>query len=133
MNTRYHLLGDSAYPISEHLLTPYRDYGNLTQSERSFNRAFCATRVKIENAFGLLKGRFRQLNTTEFLTVCKTSHFIIACCVLHNICIDNDDLFDVDFDELPHDNVGQVPECTMETSKREGELKRDHICKALNM
>ncbi|XP_037807843.1 putative nuclease HARBI1 [Lucilia sericata] len=55
---KYHLLGDSAYPIREFLMTPFRDYGNLSESEKKYNLKFCRTRVKIENAFGVLKGRF---------------------------------------------------------------------------
>ncbi|XP_036343532.1 putative nuclease HARBI1 [Rhagoletis pomonella] len=58
---KYHLLGDSAYPIRNYLLTPYGDYGNLTEHEKTYNYNFSQTRVRIENAFGLLKCRFRQL------------------------------------------------------------------------
>lgn len=58
---QYHILGDLAYPIREWLLTPFRDYGSLDNSEKTYNIRFCSTRVLIENIFGLLKGRFRQL------------------------------------------------------------------------
>jgi len=34
---QYHILGDSAYPIREKLLNPFRDYGSLDNSEKSFN------------------------------------------------------------------------------------------------
>lgn len=93
----YHLLGDSAYQLREHLLTPYKDYGNLTEGERIFNKKFCATRVKIENAFGKLKGRFRQLMRLDFHNVEIMAKFIMACCAMHNLCIDNNDTID---DEL---------------------------------
>ncbi|XP_018371325.1 PREDICTED: putative nuclease HARBI1 isoform X1 [Trachymyrmex cornetzi] len=55
---KFHILGDSAYSIREWLMIPFRDYGNLSDKQRKFNKRFCATRVKIENAFGLLKARF---------------------------------------------------------------------------
>nr|CAI5825399.1 unnamed protein product [Callosobruchus analis] len=54
LGNRYHIIGDAAYPISENLLTPYRDYGNITPIQ-----------VLIVNSFGLLKGRFRQLMKTR--------------------------------------------------------------------
>lgn len=63
---RWHILGDSAYPLKKWLLTPYRDYGQLTPAQRNFNYKFCSTRVKIENAFGLLKSKWRQLLRTDF-------------------------------------------------------------------
>ncbi|XP_071652496.1 putative nuclease HARBI1 [Temnothorax longispinosus] len=52
--TKYHILGDGAYPIREWLIVPYKDYGNLSERQL-FNKKFCATRVLRENAFGLLK------------------------------------------------------------------------------
>lgn len=91
---KYHILGDAAYPIREWLIIPYKDYGNLSENQKMFNKQFCATRVLIENTFGLLKGRFRQLIEVDMHNVDKISKFIISCCVLHNLCIDNNDEFD---------------------------------------
>ena len=48
---KYYLLGDSAYPLREYLLTPFYDYGNLNNSEKNYNLKFSTTHVKIENAF----------------------------------------------------------------------------------
>nr|CAI5842146.1 unnamed protein product [Callosobruchus analis] len=62
LGNMYHII--PAYPISENLLTPYRDYGNLTPMQENYNYKFSKTRVLIENSFGLLKGRFRQLMKT---------------------------------------------------------------------
>lgn len=56
-----HLLGDSAYPCSINLITPYKDNGHLTRNQQKFNRAHSATRVVIEQSFGFLKSRFRCL------------------------------------------------------------------------
>ena len=49
-----HILGDGAYPIREVIMVPYKDYGNLSENNKKFNKRFCATRVLIENTFGLL-------------------------------------------------------------------------------
>ncbi|CAN8016844.1 unnamed protein product [Ixodes persulcatus] len=88
---KYHILGDAAYPVREHLITPFRDYGKLTQAQRDFNFKLSQTRVKIENAFGVMKARFRQLLLLEFWRVKKATKFMLACCVLHNLCILNGD------------------------------------------
>ncbi|XP_063216955.1 putative nuclease HARBI1 [Bacillus rossius redtenbacheri] len=91
---RWHLLGDAAYPLREWLLTPYRDYGHLTEAQKTYNKTHSACRVHVENAFGILKQRFRQLIRLDFWTVDKVSKFVMSCCVLHNRCIDGDDLWD---------------------------------------
>ncbi|XP_011860760.1 PREDICTED: putative nuclease HARBI1, partial [Vollenhovia emeryi] len=96
----WHILGDAAYPLKKYLITPYRDYGNLTEEQRNFNYKFAACRVKIENAIGLLKVRFRQLIRLDFHTVQRSCKFIIACCTLHNLCILHEDEFDDLFEEI---------------------------------
>jgi len=95
MGKDYHIIGDAAYPLSINLITPYKNYGTLNATETTFNNAFCKARVKIENTFGILKARFRQLIRLEMWSVLKMSKFIIACCVLHNLCIDRNDNLEV--------------------------------------
>lgn len=84
------ILGDKAYPVMEWLIPPYVDRGNLTRIQRQFNFQVSQTRQVIERAFALLKGRFRRLkyldmNRTDLIPVT-----VLAACVLHNLCIDND-------------------------------------------
>jgi len=50
-----HILGDSAYPCDTFLMCPYCDNGHLTKRQKHFNVVLSATRVVIEQAFGLLK------------------------------------------------------------------------------
>lgn len=121
---QYHLLGDGAYGIHEYLLTPYRDYGTLDEGQKIYNKAFSATRVLIENAFGLLKNRFRQLMKLEYHDVDKMAKFIICCCVLHNICIDNKDFVETE-DSVDAEDANE--ENTEETLRTNGEKKRDAI------
>ncbi|XP_065073848.1 putative nuclease HARBI1 [Ochlerotatus camptorhynchus] len=138
---RYHLLGDAAYPVREYLLIPYKDYGNLTIKQRNYNRKHCQTRVRIENSFGVLKQRFRQLTRLDFFHVERMCKFVIACCTLHNMCIDQNDHYeeDEDPDEINDETRGNVPNnlptgsqsSRNATLRRLGELKRTEISENL--
>ena len=48
--------------------------------------------MSIERAFGLLKGRFRRLFYIDCLKPALIVRYIIDSCILHNICIKNDDV-----------------------------------------
>ncbi|CAG8619642.1 11842_t:CDS:2 [Diversispora eburnea] len=45
---------DSDYANNDWLLVPYKDNGHLTQVQNHYNYIDSATRIKIEQAFGLL-------------------------------------------------------------------------------
>ena len=50
-----------------------------------------ATRVVVENAFGLLKSRFRRLRFFESPSIPFITNCVGVACVLHNICLLKDD------------------------------------------
>lgn len=54
-----------------------------------YNRLHKRTRSTIERTFGSLKGRWRCLFSARALHYCPETagKIIIACCVLHNLCI----------------------------------------------
>ena len=89
-----HILADAAYPLQRWLITPYRDNGHLTPSQRHFNTMLSSNRVTIERAFGLLKGRFPRLTHLVVNKVESAVDIIMACCVFHNICIQQSDIID---------------------------------------
>lgn len=125
----YHILGNLAYGLSQNVLTPYRGE-NLTQEQTAFNRRFSKARVKIENAFADLKGRFRQLVRVDLWSVLKISKFIICCCVLHNLCIENDD-FLIENYEQPEHLEDADHENNEEPHRTVAEAKRDRIAAGL--
>lgn len=106
------IIGDSAYPCLRNLLTPYKDNGNLSPTERNFNIKLSHCRISIEHSFGLLKQKFRQLYHLKLRDISLICHFIRACCVLHNLCLGfeethqeyNEDINDQELQENVEDN-----------------------------
>lgn len=97
----FHLLGDSAYPNIRWLLTPFKQHQVLTREMRKYNTVHSSMRMKVEIAIGMLKGRFRRLKFVESNDITKVCSVVISACILHNICILNDDLVDVLEDNQP--------------------------------
>ena len=55
------ILGDPAYPLLQWIMKPYSDNGRLSQLLHLFNYRLSHARVGAENAFGILKARWRCL------------------------------------------------------------------------
>ena len=130
-----HLLGDPAYPLTERLLVPYKDTGRLGRREHNFNYRLSTARCTIERAFALLKGRFRRLKALDMSRVDRIPQVIIACCVLHNVCIEQLDSIDAD-----SDTSDLSAECAEDSERRSdfssgarkaGQHKRDMIATKL--
>ncbi|XP_029466582.1 putative nuclease HARBI1 [Rhinatrema bivittatum] len=82
------LLGDGGYGCKPWLLTPLQN--PRTASDRRYNEAHGSTRNVIERTFGVLKGRFRCLDRSGGAlqySAEKVVSIILACCMLHNICL----------------------------------------------
>jgi len=137
-----HIVADEAYPLSTWLLTPYKESNQMNQAQRLYNNKLSSARQLIDCAFKLLKRRFRQLSRLDFHQVDTASKFLIACCVLHNICIFAKDYVD---DYLPSDIEEEAllynhpcpetsdPESNNSEahSRQLGEIKRDRIAQDL--
>ena len=80
------ILGDSGYPCRRWLMTPYPNPQGAAQER--YNVAHKATRVGVEQAFGLLKRRFHILHGEVRLATGIVPQLVAACAVLHNMAID---------------------------------------------
>ncbi|KYN27563.1 Putative nuclease HARBI1, partial [Trachymyrmex cornetzi] len=91
-NEDSHLVGDCAYALHEHLLVPYKDNGHLSAAQKHYNFCQFSARVVVERYFDLLKTRLRSLvHCLPMTRIDLMAEYIVACCVIHNICILNKD------------------------------------------
>lgn len=91
-----HLVGDAAYSLSKTLLVPYKDNGQLTVRNRNYNYCLSATRMVVERCIALLKTRFRiLLDKFPMKRTDLIPKYIMACCVLHNICLLTNDMIEI--------------------------------------
>ncbi|XP_071636848.1 putative nuclease HARBI1 isoform X2 [Temnothorax longispinosus] len=125
-----HIIADAAYAIHPHVIVPFRDNGHLTTFQKNYNFCLSSTRMAIERAFGLLKVRFRiLLDCLPLTNIKKIPQVILACCVLHNICILRNDEFPV----IVCPNItNTVPDVT-QTGTELGNIKRNKIMQELRM
>lgn len=109
----------------------FRDTGRLTQLQIRHNRTLSACRVVIENAFGILKGRWRVLSYIDVGSVKRAVLIASACIFLHNFCLLNLD----DFEDIEVLSMGQVENINEDYSEggdeQAGIAKRDIICSQL--
>lgn len=92
------ILGDGAYPTKSWLLPVKRNHRRnpLTGSDIKFNKCISRMRVRIENCFAALKGRFPSVEELRISIkntkkdVNRANNWVLACCILHNFCLQHD-------------------------------------------
>ena len=108
-----------------------------TQAEIRYNRAHTHTRVVIERCFGVTKQRFRCLHKSGgSMTYApgKCCKIILACMILHNMCIDanvplpDDDEDEDDSDDNDDNNDGHNDRAAFDVrNERDGFEVRRHL------
>lgn len=104
------------------------------QAQKQFNTILSSKRSVIERTFALLKGRFRRLKFLDMNVDEVIPHVIIACTVLHNICLDGFDENDVE--DFIQEGMEMEMEMEMEIeayagnipNEEAGEAKREYLC-----
>nr|XP_015839411.1 PREDICTED: uncharacterized protein LOC103312416 [Tribolium castaneum] len=81
-----YMLIELTYKLSTRLIVPFKNNSLLTARQRQFNKFHSSKRVKIENAFALLKERFRRLKLMETIRMDLLVLLIVTGCILHNAC-----------------------------------------------
>ncbi|XP_071179625.1 putative nuclease HARBI1 [Mytilus edulis] len=116
------LLGDSGYPCRPFLMTPYQN--PVLDHQKKYNKCHCSTRSVIERTFGRLKRRFHILHSEIRMKPGKACKIIIACAILHNICILLNEP-DIEDDGVIVGNDGDLGEHF--NGHQDGRAVRDHI------
>lgn len=119
----YHIIGNAGFPLSEYVMTPFEDNGCLTPQEIEYNRRHLIALTKMSKSVGLLKGRFRRLRMLLMQHLAQSSVAIKACCILHNICLENGDLDtveidDIDFSSPSIESFSELQSCNSGRNKR---------------
>lgn len=130
----YSIVGDKAYPCLKQLLVPYKEGLQLNEQKRLYNYRHASCRSIIERAFEILKGRFRILKFLDMHRIDWIPKIVIACCVLHNICIMQNDLLQeefLDIHEFEDEHDIPIIQLTDEGRRREGIMYRDQVCNGL--
>lgn len=83
----YYLVGDNAYTITNHLLTPYSGNQGGDVYNDSFNFHLSQIRIRVEQAFGLLVSKWRILKRSMQVSLKNSASVIHACARLHNFVI----------------------------------------------
>ncbi|XP_018303462.1 putative nuclease HARBI1 [Mycetomoellerius zeteki] len=129
-----HLVGDLAYQLSPYLLVGFKDVGGLTNREKNFNKKLSQCRVRIENAFAYLKGRFRRLKYLETVRLDLICLLIVSACIMHNISILNGDLPEEFVDNMEIRDIRDyefIANINEEEGNNAGILKRREIMNIL--
>jgi len=84
----YYLVGDAAYPLSEHLLIPFVGSQRLDTTKDAFNFYLSQLRIRVEMSFGRLVKKWGILQWTLCCSMKMNSKILVACGKLHNFCID---------------------------------------------
>lgn len=115
----YFLLGDSGYPCRVNpipIITPFKETERrrLTPMEKKFNNLHSKARTVVECAFGMLKTRWRSIFNKDLeLRIRNSVLVIVACCIFHNICVDEKDIMEAEpiIEEMEQtDDIGAEPE-----------------------
>ena len=79
-------IGDSAFPKHAWSIKVFNEE-TRDPEQRLFNKKLCSARVVTENAFGMLKSRFRLLYKKTECRLKNLKYIILSCAILHNLCI----------------------------------------------
>ena len=112
------LLGDSGYGLETFLLTPYRDPAAGTMQHK-FNLQHSKARNVVERVIGVLKSRFRCLQSNLPYAPEKVVKIVNICSALHNIC-------------RLHNIDNPIEDTTIEIQEDEFEFEEDNNVSTMN-
>eukprot|EP00745_Piridium_sociabile_P026390 TRINITY_DN42126_c0_g1_i1.p1 TRINITY_DN42126_c0_g1~~TRINITY_DN42126_c0_g1_i1.p1 ORF type:complete len:207 (+),score=34.75 TRINITY_DN42126_c0_g1_i1:221-841(+) len=115
------ILGDSAYPLREWLMTPLLN--PQTDQDRRYNDAFKTARATVERCIGVLKRRFHCLHLELRYTPGRSCKIITACIVLHNMAVE----LGTPMDEVPGEDDHDDDVCDMQPTRGGRAVRHDLV------
>ncbi|KAF7997898.1 hypothetical protein HCN44_009296 [Aphidius gifuensis] len=85
-----YIIGDEAYSILDWCVPRYIDNEYLTTEEKYFNDAHLEQSKFIRKSWAALFGRYERLKYLDMNRNDLIPPTVLACCVLHNICMDHE-------------------------------------------
>jgi len=87
-----YLLADTGYTPSTRIVPTFKKFPSLAIDETQFNYRLSNIRIRVEHCIGILKGRFQSLRGLRTVIrqekdVKRLVYWIRACCVLHNLVL----------------------------------------------
>lgn len=121
------IIGSSAYPNTQWLVAPYPDNGLLGDQQIAFNDIQSSTRKVVGQAFAMLQQRFQRIkNLTEQRNTNFVINIIVSGCVMQNICILQNDHFEM-VNIKSEDGDDGVEEYVCEEEDFERTSRRDEL------
>lgn len=102
------LVADRGYAVRPYILTPLDD--PVGEAENLYNEAQIRTRNVIERLFGVWKRRFPILSCGIRCKMELTQMIVVACAVLHNIAVDQNEDMNEDDNNLMEGEINNFPE-----------------------
>ncbi|PIC55264.1 hypothetical protein B9Z55_000608 [Caenorhabditis nigoni] len=81
------VLADNGFASSKTVVMPYRASQLISSDHIRFNKIISASRVKIENLFGIMTSKFQIFARNLRLDPALSRALIVACSVIHNISL----------------------------------------------
>lgn len=102
------VIGGRSVPLKDWLLVPYPDSEDMSWMQRNFNERLGDALAVAKNAFTRLKARWRFLTKRTESKLGDLPTIFGACCVLHNICERQGEIFDVSWGQDVFDDFVQA-------------------------
>ena len=119
-NTNFHLLADTAYPISVYVMVPFKRNRELEEHELAFNLILKSDRQSVERAIGLKKMKWRRLKFLDVFNLQNAHTMLIVTACLHNFGLEYDGWID-DAPEIPPE-IADNEEDNFENNDNEEEI-----------
>ncbi|XP_053999880.1 uncharacterized protein LOC128887706 [Hylaeus anthracinus] len=95
----YVIVADEAFPLKPYLMRPYSRTAIISDHEKMYNYRHSRARRIVENAFGILAGRWRVFLTTIQTNPETVDKIVLAATCLHNMLRNNTNSISSSFEE----------------------------------